>query len=162
MDAAERRIREGGYNGFSFRDLAADVGVRSASVHHHFPTKAALAAAVARRYADRFLGEVEGERGERLVAAWRAAFRRALREDGRMCLCGVLVAEAGALPPEVAAEARRFFERGAACLAHAHDGPATEARDAGLRVLATLEGAMLIARALGDPTAFDRATAGLA
>lgn len=162
MDAAERRIREAGYNGFSFRDLAADVGIRSASVHHHFPTKAALAAAVARRYADRFLGAVEGERGDRLVAAWRAAFRRALREDGRMCLCGVLGAEAGALPPEVAAEARRFFERGAACLARAHGGPAAAAGDAGLRVLATLEGAMLLARALGDPAAFDRATAGLA
>lgn len=163
MDAAERRIREAGYNGFSFRDLAADVGVKSASVHHHFPTKAALGAAVARRYADRFLAAVEGERGDRLVAAWRAAFRRALREDGRMCLCGVLGAEAGALPPEVAAEARRFFERGAECLARAHGGgPAAAARDAGLRVLATLEGAMLIARALGDPAAFDRATAGLA
>jgi TetR/AcrR family transcriptional regulator, transcriptional repressor for nem operon len=161
MDAAERRIREAGYNGFSFRDLAADVGVKSASVHHHFPTKAALAAAVARRYADRFLGAVESERGEALVGTWRAAFRRALREDGRMCLCGVLGAEAGALPPEVAAEARRFFERGAECLARAHDGPAAAARDAGLRVLATLEGAMLIARALGDPAAFDRATAGL-
>jgi TetR/AcrR family transcriptional regulator, transcriptional repressor for nem operon len=162
MDAAERRIREAGYNGFSFRDLAADVGVKSASVHHHFPTKPALAAAVARRYADRFLGAVEGERGEALVGAWRAAFRRALREDGRMCLCGVLGAEAGALPPEVAAEARRFFERGAECLARAHGGSPAAARDAGLRVLATLEGAMLLARALGDPAAFDRATAGLA
>ncbi len=163
MDAAERRIREAGYNGFSFRDLAADVGVKSASVHHHFPTKAALGAAVARRYADRFLGAVEGERGDRLVAAWRAAFRRALREDGRMCLCGVLGAEAGALPPEVAAEARRFFERGAEALARAHGGGPGDAaaRDAGLRVLATLEGAMLIARALGDPEAFDRATAAL-
>ena len=49
MDAAERRIRELGYNGFSFRDIAADVGIKSASVHHHFPTKPALAAAVARR-----------------------------------------------------------------------------------------------------------------
>ena len=44
MDAAERRIRELGYNGFSFRDIAADVGIKSASVHHHFPTKPALAA----------------------------------------------------------------------------------------------------------------------
>src|SRR3712207_8206920 len=39
MDAAERRIRAAGYGGFSFRELAAEVGVKSASVHHHFPTK---------------------------------------------------------------------------------------------------------------------------
>ena len=161
MDAAERRIREAGYNGFSFRDLAADVGVKSASVHHHFPTKADLAVAVARRYADRFLGAIEAEPSDRLVAAWRASFRRALREDGRMCLCGVLGAEAGALPSAVAAEARRFFERGAECLARAQGGSGTAAREAGLRVLATLEGAMLIARTLGDPAVFDQATAEL-
>jgi TetR/AcrR family transcriptional repressor of nem operon len=162
LDAAERRIREAGYNGFSFRDLAEDVGVRSASVHHHFPTKAALGAAVARRYTDRFIAALDGVAGHELAAAWRAAFRRALQEDGRMCLCGVLGAEAGALPPEVAAEARRFFERGADLLAGAQEVQDASARDAGLRILATLEGAMLLARALGDLTAFDRATAGLA
>lgn len=162
MDAAERRIREAGYNGFSFRDLAVDVGVKSASVHHHFPTKAALASAVARRYAEQFLGAVEHEPDDRLVAAWRAAFRRALREDGRMCLCGVLGAEVGALPPEVAAEARLFFERGALALARAHGEAGPASQDAGLRTLATLEGAMLLARALNDPDAFDRATSGLA
>ena len=39
--------------GFSFRELAADVGVKSSSVHYHFPTKEALAAAVIRRWAER-------------------------------------------------------------------------------------------------------------
>ena len=39
MDAAERRMRIGGFNGFSFREIAADVGVKSSSVHYHFPTK---------------------------------------------------------------------------------------------------------------------------
>ena len=49
MDLAEAHIRESGYAGFSFRNLAAEVGIKSASVHHHFPTKAKMAAAVARR-----------------------------------------------------------------------------------------------------------------
>ena len=54
MDLAEDHIRNAGYGGFSFRDLAAEIGIKSASVHHHFPTKATMAAAVARRYGDRF------------------------------------------------------------------------------------------------------------
>lgn len=58
MDLAEAHIRDAGYGGFSFRDLAAEIGIKSASVHHHFPTKAILAAAVARRYGDRFLAAV--------------------------------------------------------------------------------------------------------
>ncbi len=64
MDLAETRIREAGYRGFSFRDLAAEIGIKSASVHHHFPTKAGMAAAVARRYGERFfelVGRREGE-----------------------------------------------------------------------------------------------------
>ena len=37
MDLAEARIREAGYRGFSFRDLAAEIGIKSASVHQPFP-----------------------------------------------------------------------------------------------------------------------------
>ena len=55
MELAEGNIRNAGYGGFSFRDLAAEIGIKSASVHHHFATKATMAAAVARRYGDRFL-----------------------------------------------------------------------------------------------------------
>ena len=51
-----------GYAGFSFRDLAAEAGIRSASAHHHFPTKAA--ATVARRAADRFFDRVMPQTSE--------------------------------------------------------------------------------------------------
>jgi len=39
MDLAEAHIRDAGYGGFSFRDLAAEIGIKSASVHHYFPPK---------------------------------------------------------------------------------------------------------------------------
>jgi TetR/AcrR family transcriptional repressor of nem operon len=34
----------------NFRDIAEDVGMKSSSIYHHFPSKADLGAAVARRY----------------------------------------------------------------------------------------------------------------
>jgi TetR/AcrR family transcriptional regulator, transcriptional repressor for nem operon len=52
MDAAERRMQRGGFGGFSFREIAADVGIKSSSVHYHFPTKEDLSAAVIRRWAE--------------------------------------------------------------------------------------------------------------
>src|ERR1700735_4637251 len=107
MDLAESHMRHAGYGGFSFRDLAAEIGIKSASVHHHFPTKATMAAAVARRYADRFLAAIAAlpdERSEDAVIAYRSAFREGLDRDGQMCLGGVLGAETGALPPDVAKE----------------------------------------------------------
>jgi AcrR family transcriptional regulator len=89
MGLAEAHIRDAGYRGFSFRDLAAELGIKSASVHHHFPTKATMAAAAARRYGDRFLEAVAArpsESGEEAISVYRSAFRAALDRDGRMCL----------------------------------------------------------------------------
>jgi TetR/AcrR family transcriptional regulator, transcriptional repressor for nem operon len=159
MDAAERRIREAGYSGFSFREIAADVGVKSASVHYHFPTKESLAASVARRYTERFMSSVDQEvaAGRDVIKAWNLAFRRALHSDGKMCLCGVLGATSGNLPEEVMVEARRFFQVGLKKL--------TEcglSRSRAVQVMATLEGGMLLANVLSKPSAFDEATAALA
>ena len=158
MDAAERRIRDAGYSGFSFREIAVDVGVKSASVHYHFPTKEALAAAVARRYVDRFAEAIDREvsEGGDLVRAWQRVFRRALCEDGKMCLCGALGATSRDLSPEVVAEVRRFFEDGVKKLVASGIAP-----DTALQVLALLEGAMLVANVLGDAALFDLATATL-
>lgn len=155
MDAAERRIREAGYGGFSFREIAADVGVKSASVHYHFAAKEDLAAAVARRYADRVLAAIEADvaAGRAPDAAWKDAFRQALRDNGAMCLCGVLGATSHQLPEAVRAEARRFFEAGEARL-----GAGGLSREDALRLIATLEGALLVANALARPEAFDAAT----
>ena len=55
LDAAETMARTGGYHGFSFREIAKQVGIKAASVHYHFPGKDDLGAAVTRRYTDRFL-----------------------------------------------------------------------------------------------------------
>ncbi|MEM9763414.1 MAG: TetR/AcrR family transcriptional regulator [Pseudomonadota bacterium] len=161
LDAAERRARKGGYNGFSFRDLAEDVGVKSASVHHHFPTKEALVARLAERYTERFMAALEAAiPNEGMLPALRRLFRASLEDDNQMCLCGMLAAESAALPPPVVAETRRFFERLIAAVA----GPDADAiaHQHALSVVARLEGALLTARVLGDATAFDAATADLA
>jgi TetR/AcrR family transcriptional repressor of nem operon len=163
MDLAESHIRNAGYGGFSFRELAAEIGIKSASVHHHFPTKATMAAAVARRYADRFLAEVVGqpnETAEDAIATYRSVFRTALARDGRMCLCGVLGAEAGGLPPEVAEATLIFFQRCIEDLSQRMGCPDAKAR--ALQVMATLEGGMVLARAMGSNDDFVKATACLA
>lgn len=168
LDAAEGLARRGGYHGFSFRDVAGRVGIKSASVHYHFPTKADLGAAVARRYTDRFLdalgdpadpAAVPGE----LIGRYAAAFRHALVTERLMCLCGMLGSEVAALPAEVAAEAKRFFERNIdwleAVLSRRENGPAADraaSRREALTILAALEGASILAHTLEDPSVFDR------
>lgn len=166
LDIADRLARAGGYGGFSFRDLAAEAGIKSASVHYHFPSKEDLGEALARRYTDRFLAELDAVVSDRMTAREKIdlyvqAFRRSLIEDRLMCLCGIFGAEVSKLPPRVAGETRAFFERNRDWLVEALAGddgyPDPASREqAALALIARLEGAMILARSLDDPSVFDR------
>lgn len=50
MDLAEHTVRSRGFDGFSYADLAEAIGIRKASIHYHFPTKAKLSEALIERY----------------------------------------------------------------------------------------------------------------
>ncbi len=173
LDLAETLIRQNGYNGFSFRDIASGVGVKSSSVHYYFPTKADLGARVAKRYTDRFmetLGDPNSPEitAEGPVGRLGTVFAAALGQDGQMCLCGVLAAESAGLPAAVVEEARTFFNRTAFWLktglknsALGRDFSDTDLEKQSFAILAQLEGAMLIARVQGQPGWFDDLTSKL-
>ena len=168
LDLAEVMIRTRGYNGFSFREIASDVGVKSSSVHYYFPTKADLGARVARRYSDRFLKALgdpqEAPRNAaEVLEKMHRSFARALGADGQMCLCDVLAAEAAGLPAAVAEEAPEFFSRTSGWLhrslqrtewgrSRSHEDIERQS----LTVLAQLEGGLLIARVQGNPELFEQ------
>ncbi|GEO19060.1 hypothetical protein MAE02_67560 [Microvirga aerophila] len=73
-----------------------------------------------------------------------------------MCLCGALAATSRDLTLEVAGEVGRFFELRVDNLVA---GGLSRSRT--MQVLATFEGATLLANALGQVAAFDQATAAL-
>jgi len=167
IDRAEHYIRSVGYNGFSFRDIAEDAGIKSASVHYHFPTKEQLAAAVARRYSDRFFAAL-GALGDPAVSPeaqidrFVVVFREALRDDGRMCLFCMLGTEFTTLPAEVQDVVRDYFARTTDWLAELlrRFGPASKAKHeealaTARTILASLQGAMILSRANGELGLFD-------
>jgi TetR/AcrR family transcriptional repressor of nem operon len=160
LNAAERRARTAGYHGFSFRDLAADVGIKSASVHYHFPTKADLAYELMERYRLRaldFLGEADGALSalDRLVQLFRLA-----AHDGEMCLCGALGAASTALPPPVQQSATGFSGALVNWLKSAPDH-ASALPMPPEAIVALLEGALLLSVTTQDPAFFELATAPL-
>ncbi|KIC24985.1 MULTISPECIES: TetR/AcrR family transcriptional regulator [unclassified Leisingera] len=167
LDIAEKAARTGGYNAFSFREIAAEIGIKSASVHYHFPTKDALGEALAERYSDNFfiaLGDPQGAEPAELLKRYVAAYGTALKQDGLMCLCGVFGAEIADLPPPVASATRAFFARNLEWLGQVYQrqGLQRDAADrAAAHMIATLEGAMILARAMEDAALFDAAVARL-
>jgi TetR/AcrR family transcriptional regulator, transcriptional repressor for nem operon len=155
MDAAELRMRGGGFNGFSFREIADDVGIKSSSVHYHFATKEKLAAAVVHRYADRLGEKIDGELAVGAAArdVLTSAFRRTVCSDERMCPVTVLGAGSLGLPGEVAIEVKRFFRM---CLDKLIGGGLVP--DEAAELLATITGGMVVSTALDDIGTYDRAT----
>lgn len=167
LDLAQSKVRAGGYANFSFRELANEIGIKSASVHYHFPTKADLGAELARQYTEDFLFALgspisKHEQDEPPIERYIALFRTALKKDKKMCLCGLLGAESDVLPEKVVQETRRFFDRNLEWLQQAfmqQEGiNQDQAKVKAIELLARLEGAMMISKTLEDESLFDLAS----
>jgi len=155
LDAAEHRMRVGGYGGFSFRELADHLGIKSSSVHYHFPTKEALTVAVVQRWSNHTAEVIDREikKDPDPVRAWTKALRGTVFSEAHMCPCTVLGASSYDLPVQVAEEVRRFFKM---CIGKMMDQGLARAK--ATELISTLTGAMLIASALRDGAEYDRAT----
>lgn len=168
LSVAQNFIQTRGYNGFSYRDIAAAIGIKSASIHYHFPTKGELGRSVAARYCDRFdqalqsIREDAATAGEQLEA-YVALFRDTLVERDRLCMCGMLAGELKTVPPEVKGEVARFFTAQQQWLSQVIQAgidnkeiaASEEALSWATMFVASLEGAMLVARGLDDFQYFD-------
>lgn len=162
LDAAERLAQTRGFNGWSYADVSAEVGITTASLHYHFPSKAALGRALIGRYAARFQDALAAISSREAGAPARLAGYAKLYGDvlaaDRMCLCGMLAAEYETLPPAMQRAIRAFFDANESWLAKVLErgraegglGFSGSARDAARQWTSTLEGSMLLARPYGD------------
>ena len=161
-------LATGGYNGFSYADIAERVGVRKATIHHHFPAKADLVKAAvavhrdATRHGLEALARATADPVERLVAYCRYWAECIRDSNPPICICALLAAELPAIPAEVAAEVQAHFSDVQAWLASALEEGAVQGRmrlgdtpsaEAAM-FLASVHGAMLSARAAGNPLLF--------
>jgi TetR/AcrR family transcriptional repressor of nem operon len=165
-------IIAGGYNGFSYADISEFVGIRKASIHHHFPTKVDLVRTLVMRYreeAEAGIGEIERhcpapeDQLRAYMGYWQSCIGDATKS---YCVCALLATQIPVLPKEVVVEVRTHFlalsawltsvlERGAKQGIFMLSGdPRSEAE----AFMATVHGAMLSARAYGDPAMFGMIT----
>ena len=161
LDSAETMVRNRGFDAFSFADLAKQVGIRKASVHYHFPTKADLALTMLQRYVERFESALDQiAPSDDPIGAYVALYRDALAGGEQLCLCVALTGGRESLDAPVLNTLAQFHQRSLVWLtdrykAQKHASP----KDAAATTLALVEGAQILARATGNPINFDRATA---
>jgi TetR/AcrR family transcriptional regulator, transcriptional repressor for nem operon len=169
LDSAERLVQSRGFNGFSYADVAAELGVTKASLHYHFPGKAELGEALIGRYAARFaeaLEEIDAGDGDApaKLAAYARIYGDVLR-DKRMCLCGMLAADYDTLPEPMRDAVLHFFDANEGWLTNVLEQGQAEgsihldgsAGDAAQALVGGLEGALLIARPYGEVARFEAA-----
>lgn len=168
LACARSLIVAGGYNGFSYADVADVVGIRKASIHHHFPSKVDLVRTLVARYrqeTEAGMANVELHESDPLeqlriyAGYWEACIANA---SAPFCICALLASELPVLPEEVGLEVRAHFrslsawltsvmERGAR---HGQFRLMSTPRAEAEAFMATVHGAMLSARAYGDPKIF--------
>lgn len=168
LDCARTLIVTGGYNGFSYADIASVVGIRKPSIHHHFASKAELVQTLVTRYreaAEEGIGNLERavpgplNQLRAYVEYWKTCIGDA---SAPFCVCALLANELPVLPEEVALQIRAYFRFLAGWLTSVIDRgvqqgviavtntPAIEAE----AFMATVHGGMLSARAYGDTSIF--------
>ena len=170
LDAAERLVQVRGFNGFSYADVARELGITKAALHYHFASKADLGDALIDRYAERFfdaLAHVDpGSDAVGKLHAYAQLYAAVFRDD-RMCLCGMLAADYATLPDPMQDRVVRFFDDNEVWLAGVLEagreagtirfsGPA---RSVARTLIGGLEGAMLVARPYHDLKRFRDAAA---
>jgi TetR/AcrR family transcriptional regulator, transcriptional repressor for nem operon len=171
LDVAELLVQRRGYNGFSYADIAGELGITKASLHYHFAGKAELGEALIVRYSARFTEALEaivstsaGARAK--LDAYAGLYADVLRGD-RMCLCGMLAAEYQTLPQPMRGSVIRFFDHNVTWLASVlEEGRsnneltfAGDPADTAQTILSALQGAVLVARPYGDLARFQAAAA---
>jgi TetR/AcrR family transcriptional repressor of nem operon len=164
LAAATKIAQAHGYGGLNFRDLAEDVGIRAASIYHHFASKADLGAAVAKRYWEDTAATLdslwaESEDPIRCLQRYPDTFRRALESGNRICLCSFMAAESDDLPEEVMKEVLTFAEVNVAWLKKMLIAAELVSRKESERraraIFAAVAGAQLIARSRSDVGVYD-------
>ncbi|MGQ7846390.1 TetR/AcrR family transcriptional regulator [Granulosicoccus sp. 3-233] len=168
LDSAQALAQARGFNGFSYADIAAEVGIRKASIHHHFPTKHALETELLERYRATFIAELNSiessvsgsvERLQRYAQLYTNTL-----SNHCICLAGMMASDVGALPEQLKPSLEGFFREHMEWLTKVlaagksagelnFDGSAPAQASA---FLAALQGGLLMANAMGDDAVFKK------
>lgn len=162
LACAQALLQQRGFNGFSYQHIAAELGLRTAAIHYHFPAKDDLGVALVRRYRDNFQNwardqQFSGSGWTRLQAYLGTYLCHLEFEEGRLCPGGVFGSDFGVLSDDMRVEARMLMRETYGWLVLTleegrRDGSLRfegDAYDKALVVGAALQGGLQIARLSG-------------
>lgn len=168
LDAAQEMLQSRSFNAFSYQDIAEVLGIRKASIHHHYASKEELGSALVERFIRRFqrwatrVDEEHADPHARLLEYMRM-LARIMKSDGhKICPEGIMSAEFNVLPHAMRSGLETLLNQQRAWLTRvvadarqmemftAIGSPEEQA----VLIQASMQGALQIARATGKPEHF--------
>jgi len=170
LDTVQLLIQTKGYNSISYQDISDEIGIRKASIHYHYASKAQLGSAIVDRYRQVFSGLLQKISDNprwgcaRKLTEYIEVFRVPAKTFEKICLCGSLSAEFETLPVEMQKEVAGFFEDNHEWLTTLlKQGKSTgefsfaqNPADMAKLIFSALEGGLLITRSYKDINYFNR------
>lgn len=98
LECAEKLLQERGYQGWSYQDIATEVGIRKASIHYYFPFKEDLGRALVVAYQAKLLtllAKIDAEAKDPIekLHGFINFMGQVLEVPNMYCLCGMLAAD---------------------------------------------------------------------
>lgn len=115
LDAAQKMLYKAGYNAFSYRDISEIVGIKTSSIHYHFPAKADLATALAKRWRKSFASallaiDIDHYTPSEKLKALFQSFSLKFKECCSVCPCSMLSTDFANIPESARREVRASWE----------------------------------------------------
>ncbi len=114
LDSAQSLIQRKGYNGFSYKDIAAEINIKTSSIHYHFSTKKELVESLFERYMQTFFGLLDDIASRNKSSVDKLRGLCSLFEEtalsGKFCMCGSLAVVHYAVPDTVNLKVKTFAE----------------------------------------------------
>src|SRR5205085_12602308 len=85
-------LKQNGYHGWSYEHISQEIGIKKASIHYHFPTKAILVAEALKLYIKEFFLRLEDisknarSNREKLEELFRI-YQQTYNAPDELCLC---------------------------------------------------------------------------
>lgn len=169
LDVATELVQTRGYSAISYHDIAERLGLRKASIHYHFPSKADLGTAIIERYRDSFEAILDAVLADPKMDTLEALrrycepFRVVVETRDRVCLCAALAGEILAMPEGMQVAVEAFFSTHQRWITAILSRGMTRgdivlrapAASTARMIFSSLQGAVLVSRAIHDTTQLD-------
>ncbi|MFM7024353.1 MAG: TetR/AcrR family transcriptional regulator [Flavobacteriales bacterium] len=106
LKLTDHLIRDKGFNAFSFYDISKTIGIKTASIHYHFPSKCDLGVALLKLHTEKVkeLKEKTSTKSpERKLEAFLSIYSKS-KQEGKVCIVGSLATDLNSVDKKIAKE----------------------------------------------------------